>query len=340
MPAYTTGNGMKWIGLLVLFSAQAALGGAAFVDFDLGLIFPQKLGGMACDRVENYSNEEMGYSVFYSLGGGITAEVSVLDLGRRDIGTGYKADGVDVILQALEVQLERREKLKEIAKWKKRGSTVIPRNGDVQFANNVYQYAEPREDAGIAGTVTRILSVYVTAAHNHFIRVDLLFDIGDNTTARKITEALVPQMVTLIQAGHSEQELLLAGCDALVYNPSDYAGRLAARRILEKTQTMADLAIYDAFFVWSEQSEWERPKNFELLEAAYYAGMLKAVLPQNLSEGGDQEAFVAMLEAYAAMRKRDDIKAIPQLEEWVKAPDKKALYKKLLIEFEYVLPSD
>lgn len=329
---------MKWIGLLVLFVAHAALGGAAFVDFDLGLVFPQKLGGMSCDRVEKYSNEEMGYSVFYSMGEGISAEVSVFNLDRKEIGTGYKAEGVDVVFQALEVLLEKQEDDEDISKLKKRGSTVIPRKGDVQFANTVYQYSEPREDGGIAGAVTRILSCYVTAAHNNFIKVELVFDIGENTTARKVSEEMVRQMVVLIKAGHSEKELLLAACDAAIYNPADYGGKLAARHVLEKVQTMGDLAIYDAFFVWSELSQWQRPKNVELLEAAYYAGMLKVVIPQNLSEGGDCEAFIAMMEAYAAMRKHDDIKAIPQLEEWVKAPDKKALYKKLLVEFEYVLP--
>lgn len=312
--------------------------GTAFVDFDLGVMFPQKLGGMTCDRVEKYSNQEMGYSVFYSLGDEISAEVSVFNLDRKEIGTGPKAEGIDVIFKALEVLNEKREDEGEIARFKKRGSTVMPRNGDVQFANNVYQYSEQRTVDGKLDPITRIQSVYVTAAHNNFFKVDLVFDIGKNTEARNISEGLVRQMVMLIKAGHSEQELLLAACDALIYNPSDYAGRLAARRVLEKTQTMHDLAIYDAFFVWSELSQWQKPKGAELLEAAYYAGMLKVVIPQNLPEGGDLEAFSAMLDAYKAMRTRDDIKAIEQFEEWIKAQDRKALYKKLLVEFEYVYP--
>lgn len=329
---------MRYVWLILgLAGTWAAWGDSAFVDFDSGLIFPQKLAGMTFERVEKYDSPELGYSVFYALDGGFSAEVSVFNLGREKIETGHKGDGIDVVFQGLEVLQERRKKNGEIAKLKKRGSTEIPRKGAIRFANRVYQYAEPRAVAGRTNAVTRIQSVYVTAAHNHFFKVEFLFDIGRNTEAREMAGQLVSTMIRIIQAGHSDEELLLAACDAVIGNPSGYAGRLAARHVLEKVQTMGELEIYDAFFVWSDLSRWQKPKNYELLEAAYYAGMIRAILPQKLDHGGGFEAFSAMVDAYKVMRSKDQIVPIEQLEKWAAAPDRQAAYQQQLIDFNYVL---
>ena len=321
---------MAW-GLAGVLSASA---GSAFIEFDQGLVFPQELGDMACQKTEMYDNTSLGYSVFYRLGDTFSAEVTVLDLGRTSIGTGPKAEGVDVVLSGCESWLQHQMEQGEVAGVKKRGTLTVPKQGDVQFINAVYQFSEPRVDEGLTNAIPRIASFYATAARGQFVKVDFRFDLAESDKARAMSEQLVHQLVDLLKTKPTEEEMLLAACEAAIYNPSDYGGRTAAQRVFEKAQTMGNLSIYSAFFVWPQEG-YSKPKNADLLLAAYFAGMLKAILPQHLESGGDFEAFEAMLQAYEAMRQRGDIESIPRLEEWAKADDKAELYKQLLVEFEY-----
>jgi hypothetical protein len=308
----------------------------AYVDFENGLIHPSELGGMLCERVEKYENTEMGYSVFYRKGEAFEAEVSVFNLGRDTIESGHLADGVQVMHQSVSQRLERHEEKGLLQKVKKRGETVTPPKGPIRFSNKVYQLYEPRAAEAKTNNVPRILSVYVTGARNNLVKVEFRFDVAGNKDARGMSERMLKQLIGILETEPNDEQLILAACAALVYDPAGSGGRAAAQRVVEKTQTMGDLEIYDAFFVWPQ--DYSKPENADLLTAAYFAGMLKVVIPQKLEHGGDQEAFVAMLKAYAAMRARDDIKPIPKLDEWVGAADKAALYKKLLVEFSYVHP--
>ena len=151
-----------------------------------------------------------------------------------------------------------------------------------------------------------------------------------------MADQLVKQLVLLLIAKNSEDELMLAACDAVVNNPADYSGRSAAQRVFTKSQTFGELNVYDSLFVWPQN--YSKPENADLLLAAYFAGMLKVVISENLTHGGEFEAFVSMVQAYENMRARDQIKVIPELEEWMKAPDKKVIYQKLLVDFGYVAP--
>lgn len=300
----------------------------AFIDFDLGLVFPQKLGGMMCDRVEKYDNGALGYTVFYGQGD-FSAEISVYNLGREAIADGHARDNVSVVFQSVEGLQKRDQEQGEISNVRKRGSVVVPQKGDIQFANTVYQYLVPRVADGLTNSIPRIQSVYVTGALNNFFKVQFHFDVDKNKQARAMADGMVGKLVSMMKAKPSAEELLLAACDATLYNPADYGGRTAAQYVFSKAQAMGNLNVYTHLFVWPDG--YRKPKTADLLIAAYFAGMLKVVVPQQLEAGGEHEAFAAMLQAYSAMRERDDIESIPQLDEWVEAPDKRVLFDELLL---------
>ena len=326
---------MKWIVVWAgVLAMQVVVADTAHVDFDLGVVFPQKLAGMGCDKVEKYNNEDLGYSLFYSNGTALQAEVSVLTMGRSEVADGHTADGVEMMVQSVEMLMKKEQEGGAIANLKKRGSLVVPKKSPLQFANRVFQYSEFQAADGITNAIPRINSVYVSGSHNNFIKVQFRFDVAKSKEARVMADQLVKQLVLSLIAKNSEDDLILAACDALVNNPSDYSGRSAAQRVFAKAQTFGELNVYDALFVWPQS--YRKPKNADLLMAAYFAGMLQVVISENLAHGGEFEAFVAMVQAYSTMRAKDQITAIPKLDEWAKAADKKALYKRLLVEFEYV----
>lgn len=303
----------------------------AFIDFNLGVVFPQKLAGMEYDRFVKYNEADFGYSLFYTRGESFSCEVSLLTMGRTEIPDGYQGDGVEMIFKSIDIEMERREKENEILNVKKRGGAVVPKKSPLQFSNKVFQYSEKRD--GIAQPVPRINSAYVTGKHNKFIKVQFHFDITENKAARVMADQLAKELVIALVTKKSEEDILLAACDAAINNPADYGGQLAAQHVFQKFQTMGNLNIYDALFVWPDG--YSKPKNADFLTTAYFAGMLKVVVPQKLDQGGEFEAFEAMLQAYENMRSRDQIASISQLDEWCKAEDRKALYQKLLVELGY-----
>ncbi|MDZ8118749.1 hypothetical protein [Pontiella agarivorans] len=327
---------MKWWILSVgLVFTPAVWAGSVFVDFEKQLIFPQELAGMSCAAFAKYENDNLGYSVMYT-NGSFRCGVSLLNMGRSEIPDGYRGEGVDMMFEAVETDLQRREEEGRISNVRNRGGTVVPKKSPLQFANNVFQYLENRDSGAGQEAVPCIQSVYITGSHNHFVKMTFSFDVAENQQARMIADRLLKELVLLLIAEPSEKELLLAACDAAVYDPAGYSGQTAAQRVYAKIQNMDGLSFYDAFFVWP-QERYRKPKNADFLTTAYFAGMLRAVLPEDLESGGEVEAFEAMLEAYENMRARDQITEIPQLEEWIKAGDRRALYQKLLVEFGYAV---
>ncbi|MDF7806945.1 hypothetical protein P4E94_05805 [Pontiellaceae bacterium B12219] len=328
---------MKWIGLWAMILAVPAVwAGSAHVDFDKQLIFPQELGGMTFEVSELYNNKALGYALLYTKDPDFACEVSVLNLGRSEIPDGCESDGIEVIFQGVEVQLQREQEEGTIADLKTRGTRVVPPTSPLQFKNRIFQFSEFREVDGKTNSIPRINSVYVTGSHNHFIRVQFRFDIAENRAAQAMADQLVKQLVLLLIAENSEDDLTLAACEALIYGPGDYSGMLAAQHVFAQAQEMGELNVYDSFFVWPQN--YKKPENADLLVAAYFAGMLQVVIPEHLDSGGEYEAFDAMLTAYETMRARDQISAIAELDAWAKAPDRKAEYRKQLVEFGYVAP--
>ncbi|VGO17316.1 hypothetical protein PDESU_05912 [Pontiella desulfatans] len=320
---------MRWVALLLCMTGlHAAFGDAAYVDYELKLVFPAKLGGMDCEKVEKYNNEDLGFSLFYQRGDQFDAEVSVYNLGRPSIETGHDVDGIDIVIRSVEDDYKRREEGAAVSNVRKRGTMVVPKKGEIQFSNTVFQYLQPRGIDGRTNNVPRILSVYATAAHNHFFKIQFSFDVAGSKDARLMADRMVQELSTTIKGGLSEEELLLAACTALIRNPADYGGRAAAQLVLAQSQTMDNLNIYPHLFAWPDG--YRKPKNANLLIAAYFAGMIQVVVPQKLEAGGECEGFIAMLSAYESLRKNDQIESIPDFDEWVKAADKKALFQELL----------
>jgi hypothetical protein len=316
---------MKVLAVLFgLIGAVSSFGTAAYVDYDLGLIFPQELGGLKYDRIEKYDNEAFGYSIFYALDA-FQAEVTVYNLGRGPIPDGYKGEAVDLVFQSVEGIQKKREEGGLIAKFRKRGNTIIPTKGDFRFSNTVFQYSENPEKP-----VPMVQSVYVTGTHENLLKLDLKFGVIASKEARTRSQQMLIQLIKLCKAEPDDDTLLMAACEALILDPGGVGGRMAAQRVLAKTQTLGDLNVYTFLFVWPDG--YRKPKNADLLVAAYFAGMLQVVVPQKLTAGGEYEAFVAMLKAYEAMRAADEIEAIEKFDEWLKVPDKKALHEELYKE--------
>jgi hypothetical protein len=316
---------MKRIGMLIVWGIALAAGaGPAFIDYELNWIFPQNLGGLPYEAAEKYNNPALGYSVFYKQGTSFDAVVSVYNLGRTAIPDGCKGEGVDLVLQSVESALEMRQEKSGIAGLKKRGSTVVPRQGDIQFASTVFQYAE-----GQTNTVQKIKSAYVTGFRGNFVKLEFTFDLLEGSKARTMADEMVDQLIEVFKGQPDEQALLLASCAAVLHDPAGHGGRTAAQRVMAKAQTMGNLNVYTHLFVWPDG--YGKPKNADLLIVAYFAGMLPVVVPQQLEEGGAVEAFAAMLGAYQIMRAKEQIDPIPEFDEWAKHPDKKALFNQLMI---------
>lgn len=320
---------MKRIAALLLI-AQAAWAGPAFVDFDLGLVFPAELGGLAYDRTEKYSNEDFGYSVFYRRGETFEASATIYTLGRTAIPDGHAGDGINLVVQSVEGLLKRDQEQGAKSALRKRGTAVSPAKGRIQFASTVFQYEEPRLVDGVSNAVQRIHAVYVTGQRSRFIKLDFAFDLVENAAAGGMSQKMVEELIGMLSKTPDEEALLMAACDALILDPCGHGGRTAAQRVLAKTQTMDNLNVYPFLFAWPDG--YSKPKTADLLVAAYFAGMLQVVVPQKLDVGGEYEGFLALLKAYEAMRAKDEIEALPQLDEWLKVGDKKALLEQLRAE--------
>jgi hypothetical protein len=296
----------------------------AFVDFEHGWLIPQKLGGLAYTAVEKYDNADLGYTVFYARGT-FKAAISVYNLGRDSIKEGCQDEEIGIVFEAVKGLLELEQKQTKISGFKIKGSTVVPQKGGVRFFSTVYQYAEPA-----IGGVQKIRSVYATGTQNNFLKLEFTFDLLEGKNARPIANQMILQLIEMMQSKPTEQETLLACCSAFLHDPAGYGGRTAAQFLMGKAQTMEYLNVYTHLFVWPDG--YQKPKNADLLVAAYFAGMLQVVVPEGREEGGELEAFFAMLKTYKKLRSDDQIGVISEFDEWVAAPDKKALFDQLLVE--------
>ncbi len=323
---------MKRIGflglLLVSGAAFAGVDGSAFIDFERGWVFPQELGWLKYDASEKYEESSLGYSVFYRENkSSFRAEVSVYDLGLGSIPDGWGGEAVAGVLKNVKTELEWKSKNGKIKKLRKRGGVVVPRKGVVRFASSIFQYTEE------GGATPVFRATYVTALQNHFVQLRLTFDLADAGKAEKVADRMVGQLAKLLTNPPDAQALLLASCSVLLNDPSCHSGRLAAKYLMAKAQTMDNLSVYTHLFVWPTDY-YSKPKNADLLIAAYFAGMLQVVVPQQLDCGGEFEAFSAMLDAYEILRAKEQIGDIPKIGEWAKHSDRRALYDELLVEEE------
>jgi hypothetical protein len=320
---------MKRIGCLWLLVTAGRVfsdpADSAFVDYDLDWIFPQTLGGLKYAAVEKYDNTDLGYSVFYSLDESFDAVVSVYNMGRPAIPDGCRGEGIDLVFDSVQGLLERDQKQGKVSGLKKRGTAVVPKEGELRFLSAVFHYLE-----GPPSGVQKIEATYVTGLRNNFLKLQFTFDLLEGKKAQPMADQMIEQLITMVQAPADEQNILLASCAAVLCDPAGYGGRTAAQRVLAKAQGMENLNVYTHLFVWPEG--YQKPKTADLLIAAYFAGMLPVVVPQQLEEGGEVEAFTAMLKAYQVLRSKEQIVALPEFEKWMQSPDKQALFDQLMLD--------
>ena len=319
---------MRRVGLclMMVFGVAWSVGAKpAFLDYELQWIFPQKLGGLDFKKVEKYDEKRFGYSVFYQRDEAFKAEVSVYNLGFSTIPDGYKDPLIAERVQVLENQLKLKQKQEKIFAFKKKGKGVVPKKGSIQFSMAAFQYL-PAKDS----KTKEVQMIYVVARRNNFVKLLFTFDPTQGKKAKMAADQMVAQLIKIMQAPPpDEQTLLLASCEVFLNNPSDYSGRTAAQYFIKKAQDLDNINIYTHLFIWSDM--YPKPPNTDLLVAAYFAGMIQVVVPQKLESGGEVEAFTAMLNTYKFLRAKDQILVMPKLDEWAATPDKKALFKKLLI---------
>jgi len=322
---------MKRIGLfglsLVLGLVFSASADSALVDFERKWIFPQDLGGLKYEISEKYEVADFGYRIIYRAGEAFEAEINVYDLGQESIPNGWEGEGIDMVLQSVEDDLQLRLKHGEIKNLKKLRTGVAPHKGTFKFATVVSSYEDA--EAEPAGT-KKLQATYVTGIRNQFIRLRFTFDRPKNMQAQEMANKMISQLTKMATARPEEEEILLASCSAFLNDPASYGGLTAAQHLFAKTKTMGNLNVYTHLFVWPT-GYYSKPKNADLLIAGYFAGMLQVVVPQKLDEGGEVEAFSAMLDTYKILRSKEQISEIEKVEEWAKHSDRRALFDQLLI---------
>ncbi|RKX44376.1 MAG: hypothetical protein DRP64_06655 [Verrucomicrobia bacterium] len=321
---------MKRIGLfglsLVLGLVFSASADSALVDFERKWIFPQELGGLKYEISEKYEVADFGYRIIYRAGEVFEAEINVYDLGQESIPNGHKGEGIDIVLQSVEDDLQLRKNHGEIENLKKLQTTETPKTGTFRFATVVSCY----EDMAGESPEKKIQATYVTGIRNRFIRLRFTFDREKRGEAGKMANKMIAQLTKMATARPEEEEILLASCAAFLNDPASYGGLTSAQHLFAKTKTMGNLNVYTHLFVWPT-GYYSKPKNADLLIAGYFAGMLQVVVPQKLDEGGEVEAFSAMLDTYKILRSKEQIDAIEKIDEWAKHPDRRALFDQLLI---------
>lgn len=320
---------MKCIGiaglLLVFGFSFSANADSVLVDFDRNWIFPQNFGGLEYEISEKYEDADFGYRIVYRAGEAFEAEVTIYDLGLESIPDGCKGEGIDMVLQSVDDALKLRSKQEQIKNLKKLRSSIISKEGVLKFSTTVSSY----EEAELKGE-GKLQATYVTSIQKQFVRLQFTFDRPERIKAQEMANEMMVQLTKMVMTQPTEEEVLMASCSIFLNDPASYGGLTAAKYLMDKASTMGNLNVYTHLFVWPT-SYWSKPKNANLLIAAYFAGMLQVVVPQELDEGGEFEAFVAMLETYEKLRAKDQIDDISEFSDWVKNPDRRALFDQLLI---------
>lgn len=324
---------MRPFGLLVAMAiagtAFAAQAEPALVDFERNWIFPRDLGGLRYVVSEKFAEEDFGYRILYRAGEACEAEINVYDLGQESIPDGWEGEGIDLVLKTVEDELQLRLKRGEIENLKRLQTTVFPKSGAIRFATVVSCYNKTD-----APDTKKMEATYVTALKGRFIRLRFAFDNAEAGKANAMGRQMVAQLAEMAAAQPGGEEILMTSCSVFLNDPGSFGGITAAQYLMDKAQAMGNLNVYTDLFVWPT-GYYSKPRNVELLIAGYFAGMLQVVVPQQLDEGGEYEAFSAMLDTYRILRSKEQISEIKKIEEWAKHPDRRALYKELLQEFGY-----
>jgi hypothetical protein len=309
--------------LLLTFSALSSVLSStpSMIDFERQWRFPRELSGFKFLGAEKYKNEDQGYSLYYGTAEeGPVLEVSVLNQGFETIPDGCKSSEIKTFLQNAESELKWKVDQKQLKNLSRLKDIVAPPKNKISFRCARFEYTE-------ADTPSESLHkvVGVTGNQNQFVAFRYL-TTNEVLTAITQTSSALSQMLA---EQPEKDQILLDACALFLESPSSFPGLLSAQYLMGQAQNMDNLNVYPQFFVWPK-SYYAKPRNADLLVAAYFAGVLQVVVPAHLDEGGEFEGFIAMLNTYEKLRKVDQIQSIEELDKWLKTSDKKALFQEVI----------
>ena len=319
---------MKKIGLLlfITFLGMAVTTNAtpSMVDFERQWIFPKELAGFKFLGAEKYQDADRGYNLYFgSEEKGAVLELSVFDQGLKSIPEGCKSNEIKTLLKTSEDELIWKKNQKKLKCVKRQKDFIFPRTAP-SFCCAHFEYAMINQPTQ---TVHKVVGA--TGSKNQFMVFRYVFD----ETGKDDLRVKIPQISTtlskILSEKPDEDNLLLSACGIFLESPSSFPGIFSAQYLMGHAQNMDNLNVYPQFFVWPK-SYYAKPRNADLLIAAYFAGVLQVVIPAHLDEGGEFEGFIAMLNTYKKLRQADQIKSIETLDQWIEEADKKALFEKVI----------
>jgi len=307
---------LSFLGLPILSQATPSM-----IDFEHQWCFPHELSGFKFLGAEKYKDVDQGYTLYYGTAEeGSVLEVSVLNQGLDAIPDGCKSTEIETFLKSEEKKLKWKADQKQLTHFSRLKDVVAPPKKPIAFRCACFEYTE-------AETPTEFMHKVVgaTGNQNHFVVFRYITTNEVLTTTTEISSALGE----MLSEHPDKDQVLLDACSIFLESPSSFPGIISAQYLMGQAQNMDNLNVYPQFFVWPK-SYYEKPRNADLLIAAYFAGVLQVVIPAHLDEGGEYEGFIAMLNTYEKLRQTDQIKSIEELDKWLKTSDKKALFEEVI----------
>lgn len=313
---------MKWLGVIFgLLAVRVALAGAAFVDIPNGLAFPQDLNGLQFQYVHQYDDPGLGYSLRYRGDSTHKIDIYIYNL-DMDVPDGVTNEPVKKESRSVSRIVSIMEERGEYEDVKSLTKTTTPLSGKIRFIKESYQYTEKEQD--------KLSESYITGHKGNFFKIRFTYLAKDRAKAKQYANAMVSGLISVMEREPSEARLALESAKLFLADPSSSAGRFSASQVMtyvSETEGFT-VSIHGAIFPWFQDED--KPKNSYLLFQAYLAGALEYLLTNNMSEGGSEEGFSAMLKVYDQLRKSNEIDQIEQLDEWLPSDDHKALFNQII----------
>ena len=291
------------------------------VDMEAELIFPMKLSGMITLEPHFYDNPDLGYSLRYAKDEWSKVDIYVYNLGLPEIPNGPNSEAVKKESRSVSRIISSMQDDDRYTNVKKLGKTTTPMSGKTRFIKESYQYTQ--DGSG------RLSESYITGYNNHFIKIRFTYAEKRRSEAKKVAKELLEGLVGLMESNHDEKTMALAAISVFLSDPSSKAARASIQGAVDyaiETEVFT-ISIPAEIFPWTgNEVEIE---NSELLITAYFAGVMSFIVPNELDRGGEVEGFTEMLTTYQALREKDEIQKISELDAWLLEDDKMALFHRI-----------
>jgi len=322
---------MKKLSMLLLLgflgSTSVSIATPGMIDFERQWIFPRELSGFKFLGAEKYQDTDRGYSLYYGTAKeGAVLEIAVFNQGLGAIPDGHESSEIKTLLKVEEDELKWKRDQKQLKKLFRSKDIISPKKNPVAFRCARFEYRKKEQPDELIHKV-----VGATGNKNQFVVFRYLFNESEKTNATIVIDQVPATLSEMLSEKPDQDRILLDACSLFLESPSSFPGLLSAQYLMAQAQNMDNLNVYPQFFVWPK-SYYAKPRNADLLIAAYFAGVLQVVVPAHLEEGGEFEGFVAMLNTYEKLRQTDQIKSIKKLDEWLKTSDKKTLFEKVIAQ--------